>query len=673
MNNITKLKMRVSDLGELNPMPDIKNVSYIHAGFEAKPSLSEEEKRYLGKGMVSTMLPYLLQDGYDRSKEEKDVNTVILENDCLKATFLPDYGARLWSLYDKRAERELLYVNTVIQPCNLGLRNAWLSGGVEFNLGIKGHTPLTCDSMFCDFIGDDAVRFYEYERIRGVAYSITAYLPKGSEALYIRTRVENTKDEDIFMYWWTNIALPETENTRVIVPTDDSIHCLYQEDRYVLGKQAIPYVDGTDVSYPLALKGSSDFFYKIPENQDKWEAMVDKNGYGFLEYSDRRLIGRKLFLWGKNPGGRHWSEWLSEEGQSYIEIQAGLAHTQLEHIPMPAKTKWEWTEAFTSLDGSKQELYGEWNGAIKAAEAQFDRKIQTGAVLPCASLDSIKIEGEVKNVYKGSGWGDLENKVRTTFGCEKISDRLDFYEVRNEETEIWYSLLEDGYLPYKPTCYVPKSYVAGALWEALLKQSLENKEAEHWFTYLQYGVCCYANGKLEEAMKLWQRSIELETSLWAYRNLGMAYTNEYKDAKTGLSYMKEALSQKGAKSCISLLKDYAFMAVNNGADRDFIELYESLEKEEKDNKRLMVYLALAYLNLGDYKKTMEIITPDFVLNDIKEGELSMSKIWFDMHALMLQKEKGLSESEAKACVEEEYPLPYALDFRMHERKKQNKK
>ena len=152
----------------------------------------------------------------------------------------------------------------------------------------------------------------------------------------------------------------------------------------------------------------------------------------------------------------------------------------------------------------------------------------------------------------------------------------------------------------------------------------------------------------------------------------MAYTNEYKDAKTGLSYMKEALSQKGAKSCISLLKDYAFMAVNNGADRDFIELYESLEKEEKDNKRLTVYLALAYLNLGDYKKTMEIITPDFVLNDIKEGELSMSKIWFDMHALMLQKEKGLSESEAKACVEEEYPLPYALDFRMHERKKQNK-
>lgn len=670
MNVKTKIKMRVSDLGELNPMPDIKNVSYIHAGFEAKPSLSEEEKRYLGKGMVSTMLPYLLQDEYSRDKKERDVNAVVLENENLKATFLPDYGARLWSLFDKKQNKELLYVNSVIQPCNLGLRNAWLSGGVEFNLGIKGHTPLTCDKMFCDFIGNDKVRFYEYERIRGVAYGITAYLPQGAEALYIKVQVENTKDEPVYMYWWTNIAVPETKNTRVIVPATDSIHCLYQSDHYVLGKEKIPYVNGVDVSYPLNMKGSSDYFYQIPKNHEKWEAAVDKNGYGFMEYSDNKLIGRKLFLWGENPGGRHWNEWLSEKGQNYIEIQAGLAHTQLEHIPMPAKTKWEWTEGFTSINGNPDTLYGEWEKAIDCVEAQFAEKVARGACLSFDKLEKIFVDGEAKTTCLASGWGDLENMIRRKFSQPTISENLHFARVENAETEMWYELLEKGYLPYKSAEFVPTSYVTGEYWERVIVDSLQRKEADHWFTYLQYGVCFYANGKLQQAMGAWEKSIEKKPTIWAYRNLAMAYTNEFGDSKKGLAYMEKALKIDGAKENIFFLKDYATMATNNGADKSWISVYNSLNEKLKAHKRLQVYLALAYLHVGEYRKTMQIITPDFVLNDIKEGELSMSKIWKDMHVAMFMNERGMSFEEAQKAADEKYPLPYALDFRMHELKKQ---
>ncbi len=669
MNKIIKIKMMVSDLGPLNPMPDIKNVDYIHAGFEAKPSLSEDEKRYLGKGMVSTMLPYLLQDEYDRNKKEQEVNAVILENDVLKATFLPDYGARLWSLFDKKRNKELLYVNSVIQPCNLGLRNAWLSGGIEFNIGIKGHSPLTCDKMFCDFIGDDAVRFYEYERIRGVAYSITFYLPKSSEALYLKVRVENTKNEGIYMYWWTNTAVPETENTRVIVPTTDSIHCLYQSDHYVLGKEKIPYVNGVDVSFPLNLKGSSDYFYKIPENCNKWEAVVDKNGYGFMEYSDKTLIGRKLFLWGKNPGGRHWNEWLSEKGQTYIEIQAGLAHTQLEHIPMPAHTAWEWNEAFTAIDGSSPELYGEWENSINLIEKQFNQKVKSGVILDFEELNELHISGKTKAVYSGSGWGDLENKLRTRFNASKISNYLDFPRVCNDETEIWYSLLEKGFIPYKTVGYSPVSYVTGESWEKVLSESLDRKEGNHWLTYLMLGVCCYANGKLNEAVDMWQNSILQEPSIWAYRNLGMIYCNEYSDAEKGLGFIEKALALNGGMENIFLLKDYAKTSVNNGDDEKWIKVYSKLNESLKRHKRLQVYYALAELHIGNYKTAMKIITPDFVLNDIKEGELSMSKIWQDMHVAKLQDEEGLSLEKATIEAEKRYPLPFALDFRMHELKK----
>lgn len=39
--------------------------------------------------------------------------------------------------------------------------------------------------------GSQGVRMYAYERIRGVAYSIDAWIPKGGKALYIRPTIEN--------------------------------------------------------------------------------------------------------------------------------------------------------------------------------------------------------------------------------------------------------------------------------------------------------------------------------------------------------------------------------------------------------------------------------------------------------------------------------------------------
>ena len=127
---------------------------------------------------------------------------------------------------------------------------------------------------------------------------------------------------------------------------------------------------------------------------------------------------------------------------------------------------------------------------------------------------------------------------------------------------------------------------------------------------------------------------------------------------------------QGAQENVFFLKDYATMSTNHGSDEKWVEVYNGLNEQLKAHKRLQVYLALAYLHIGEYKKTMEIITPDFVLNDIKEGELSMSKIWTDMHIAMLQAEQGMTLEQAQKQAGEKYPLPYALDFRMHELKKE---
>lgn len=81
-------------------------------------------------------------------REPVTLKTIELENDCLKAVFLAEYGMRLYSLYDKVLGRELLFRNPVFQMANLALRDAWFSGGIEWNFGQMGHAFTTCSPVY---------------------------------------------------------------------------------------------------------------------------------------------------------------------------------------------------------------------------------------------------------------------------------------------------------------------------------------------------------------------------------------------------------------------------------------------------------------------------------------------------------------------------------------------
>jgi hypothetical protein len=103
-----------------------------------------------------------------------------------------------------------------------------------------------------------------------------------------------------------------------------------------------------------------------------------------------------------------------------------------------------------------------------------------------------------------------------------------------------------------------------------------------------------------------------------------------------------------------------------GNDKKWIETYYTLSQEMQNNGRLQVYLAIAYLHVGNAEKASTIITPDFVLNDVKEGELALSKLWSDIYSEIVGKKTGLTGKDLKEKVEKDYPLPYSLDFRMHD-------
>jgi hypothetical protein len=83
--------------------------------------------RNMNYGRVPNPLPYTMQDGYTRHLQPRDFRVAVLENEVLRATFLLEFGGRMWSLVHKPSGRELLAVNPVFRLANLAIRNAWFS------------------------------------------------------------------------------------------------------------------------------------------------------------------------------------------------------------------------------------------------------------------------------------------------------------------------------------------------------------------------------------------------------------------------------------------------------------------------------------------------------------------------------------------------------------------
>lgn len=670
MLRFEKYIIRSAYLGVENPLPDIKNVSYIHAGFEVTDKLTEEEKAGLGKGKINTLLPYTTQDNYDRNKNDRAFNAAILENKYIKAVFLPELGGRLWSIEDKTTGKEVLYKNCVYQPCNLALRNAWFSGGVEFNVGIKGHNPLTCSSLFAKKLtyenGEEVLCMYEYERIREIVYSINAYLPEDSKVLYIKNRIENTSEDDKYMYWWSNIAVPEEKGVRVIVPTDESFLSLYDEGRYLLDKVSLPKCLGVEATYPENHNRSYDFFYKIPKNENKWIASANADGSGLLHFSTSEFIGRKMFLWGQANGGRNWNSFLTEDERPYIEIQAGLAYTQLEHIPMKAKETWQFIEAYTPLNCKKEDVHNEdWHIAQDAVKKQLASIIDTDNL--DQSMYRLFPDGKIvsdEQLWTGSGWGEIENEIRKCTGKAPISAFINDWANTDCEQAPFKYLLKNGEFPPYSVNTRPHSYVSHPFWRELLINATKGNEEQRWYAYMQLGVHYYIKGEIDKAQEAFVKSIESTPNAWAYRNLGMLLYKEKDLLEEGIKYMYKSVELYN--SFRGLYIELAQMLQTADRHQEWLNVFESMNELLKKDGRLNLLKILSLIKVGELELAASMLTPDFTMADIKEGELSVSQIWFDLYTLIIKRDTGITdEEEVKRILLEKYPLPKKLDFRMH--------
>ncbi|MFI2733594.1 DUF5107 domain-containing protein [Streptomyces sp. NPDC018711] len=574
--------------------------------------IDDEMRRNLAYGAPHTLLPYTRQDGYDRERTARELPTVVLENEHLTATFLPGYGGRLWSLVHRPTARELLHRNPVLQPANLALRDAWLAGGVEWNLGTTGHWPLTCEPLHAVRVsapdGTPVLRMFAFERLRGLVLRMDAWLPAGSPVLLVHVGVHNPAEEETPVYWWSNIAVPERPDVRVLAPADHAFHCDYVSD---LKRVEFPVVGAEDRSYPGRAARAADHFLDVPAGERRWIAALDASGTGLVQTSTDRLRGRKLFCWGTSTGGRHWQEWLSGPDSSYLEIQAGLARTQLEHLPMPGGATWSWVEAYGLLEADPEAVHGSWGEARWAVADALDR------LVPAAELDRALAEadrfGDPEAVLaEGSGWAALEIEA----GRLPASPLLPFG-VPGAEQEPWRRLLATGALPAGDP---PAAPVAGAHWRRLLE-----KGADDWHALYHLGLLRLADGEREAARDAWRRSLALRRTPWVLRALAFL-----DDSPAGAAdRMTEA--HRLRPELFELTVELLDTLLRAERPKEALAVVEALRGPARAHGRVRLAEAKAAYALGDEDRVRRLLAEGIRVDNMREGEVSLDRLWLAVH------------------------------------------
>ena len=603
--------------GPENPLPPLRLLGDLHGDVDGT-GLDEEMARNLRYGHVRSVLPYLLQDEYARELVPCETVVAILENSYLRAMVLLELGGRLWSLEDKVAGRELLYNNDRMQFGNLGLRNAWFPGGVEWNLGTTGHTALTCSPVHAASLelpdGAPGLRIYEWERMRELVYQVDFRLGPGSRHLVVDITVTNPNAYAVPAYWWSNIAVASSVGARVVTPGRSAFEFTYARR---LHRVPVPGPGGLDLSYPQAAARTADYFFELDPGKLPWIAAVDAAGVGLLQVSSGRLRGRKLFTWGNSSGGRRWQEFLTGSTESYFEVQGGLTRTQLEHVPLGPGASWSWTEVYGPVAVPAEAVHGEWADAVECfepavAEAQAESVLGGGA----------RADGrQGERVHTGSGWGALES-LRREMAREPPSpviDRLFPRSSLGDDQESWIALLETGTLPSG----TPRSYVVGRSWSGLVEAAADSAAS-----MLHRGVVRWSAGHREAAVEAWEAACTLEPDSWlALRNLAGASGLMGAPGRSAEQYLR----------ALDLMPDLPQLRVEAiealiAADRlaEAIALAQTAPPSSFAGRFRFLEARAAMLH-GDNGRAESILAGGLEIADLREGEVSLSDLWLAVH------------------------------------------
>ncbi|MEE8390512.1 MAG: DUF5107 domain-containing protein [Anaerolineae bacterium] len=302
----------------------------------------------------------------------RDYELLILENDYLYVTLLPELGGRVYQMIFKPTGHNELYQNPVIKPTPWGPSEQkwWLAvGGIEWCLPVEEHgyewgepwdyQVITSTSGITVTLRNTSAS----DRIRA---AVTVHLPAKRGYLAITPRIENPTGSDINYKYWTNAMLaPGAANTvgedlrLVFNAAEMSVHST--GDSRLPGHWPIEPT-GPDYGFSWPSYNGIDFsrlgnwhewlgFFEYPQAAADFVGVYDTaadEGVARVFPSDVARGSKGFgFGWSAPIDSNNWTD----DGSTYFELHGGVAPTFWDQATITSGQSLEWTEYWYPVSG----------------------------------------------------------------------------------------------------------------------------------------------------------------------------------------------------------------------------------------------------------------------------------------------------------------------------------
>ena len=294
--------------------------------------------------------PYPMLDFLSREKTNRTYRTVVLENEYLRITFLPELGGKVHEVIDKTTGQPMFYVNHVVKPGLIGQCGAWTSGGIEWNTGPQGHTvsamqPIPVAILPPEKDGSRSVAVGETERIYGTHWTVVVTLRPGRSFIEERIRIYNPTETVRPYYFWNCTAVPNPPGFRFIYPM--TLGCDHAGEKFFhwpidKGKDLTRGTNYQDAASIFAWHCDQDFFGSYDDGADRGVVACANH---------HQVAGKKAWTWGHGGYGKTYEVDLTDADGPYNEVQTGPLLTQALVGRLDPSEAVEWKEWWYPIHG----------------------------------------------------------------------------------------------------------------------------------------------------------------------------------------------------------------------------------------------------------------------------------------------------------------------------------
>ena len=276
----------------------------------------------------SPLYPYFRFDGSANTPSPRRWKAVILENEKIRVTMLPEIGGKVWGAEDKTTGRAFVYWNHVVKFRNIALRGPWCSGGIEFNFGITGHAPTSATPVdwYVRKNDDGSASFFAgaTEYVNRTTWQVEVRLEPGADCFSSRVVWFNGSGVEVPLYHWMNAAFPLTDDTEFLFPGRNSLGHAGDASAWPVDRE------GRNLSvYAENAFGENKSYHVVNGDNRMFGIWWPEHGLGAIHRNPQHAkFGRKIWLWSQARSGAIWENLLTDGDGQYAELQSGRAFQQ---------------------------------------------------------------------------------------------------------------------------------------------------------------------------------------------------------------------------------------------------------------------------------------------------------------------------------------------------------